>query len=67
LQGRRDRLHIVRRSSSNRVTSSTNSGTPPLRSETPAITPFDKAWRIAISPTMRTTSHASSGASVIMP
>jgi glutathione S-transferase len=40
------------RSSKSRVTSSTNSGTPPVRSVTPSITSFGSAWRAASSPTM---------------
>ena len=52
---RRDRLHAAcsPRSSSRRVTSSTNSGTPPVRSLTPSITSLDSACRAEISPTMR--------------
>jgi hypothetical protein len=37
------------------------------RSVTPAITSFDNAWRVAISPTIRAISPASSGASEITP
>ena len=51
------------RSSKSRVTSSTNSGTPPVRSLTPSTTSFDSAWREDISPTMRATSARSRGAS----
>ena len=43
------------RSSSRRVTSSTNSGTPPVRSLTPSMTSLDSAWREASLPTMRAT------------
>ena len=38
------------RSSRSRVTSSTNSGTPPVRSVTPSTTSFGSAWRAASSP-----------------
>ena len=40
------------RSNRSRVTSSTNSGTPPVRSVTPSTTSFGSAWRAASSPTM---------------
>ena len=53
------------RSSSSRVTSSTNSGTPPVRSLTPSIISSESACRLAISPTMRRTCARSSGASEI--
>ena len=51
------------RSTSRRVTSSTNSGTPPVRSLTLSTTSCDRASCAAISPTMRRTSVRSSGAS----
>jgi len=54
------------RSSKSRVTSSTNNGTPPVRSVTPSITSFGSAWRVASSPTMRRTCWRSSGASEIV-
>jgi hypothetical protein len=53
------------RSSRRRVTSSTNSGTPPVRSLTPSTTSCDSAYREASSPTIRATCARSSGASDI--
>ena len=55
------------RSSRSRVTSSTNSGTPPVRSPTPSIVSSESACRFAISPTMRRTWARSSGASETTP
>jgi hypothetical protein len=54
------------RSNKSRVTSSTNSGTPPVRSVTLSTTSFDNAWRAASSPTMCPTCWRSSGAKAIM-
>ena len=64
LQGRQDRLQPPASppSSRRRVTSSTNSGTPPVRSLTPSTTSLLSAWRAANSPTMSATSARSRGA-----
>jgi hypothetical protein len=51
------------RSNKSRVTSSTNSGTPPVRLTTSSITSRESAWRAEISPTMSRTWTRSSGAS----
>ena len=59
------RIACVPLSSKRRVTSSTNSGTPPVRSLTPSTTSSDCAWREEISPTMRATCARSRGASAI--
>jgi DNA-binding winged helix-turn-helix (wHTH) protein len=50
------------RSMRRRVTSSTNSGTPLVRSLTPSTTSLDSAWREAIPPTICRTCARSSGA-----
>jgi hypothetical protein len=44
-----------------RFTSSTNSGTPPVRSLTPSMTSLERAWLVEISLTMRVTPARSSG------
>ena len=51
------------RSNRSRVTSSTNSGTPPVRSATPSTTSLGSACRAASSATMSRTCWRSSGAS----
>ena len=50
-------------SSRRRVTSSTDSGTPPVRSLTPSTTSVLSAWRAASSPTICPTSARSRGLS----
>ena len=53
------------RSNSRRVTSSTNSGTPPVRSLTPSTMSLGSAWWAASSPTICATATRSSGQSEI--
>ena len=50
-------------SNKSRVTSSTNSGTPPVRAATSSTTSFGSAWRAESSATMSRTCARSSGAS----
>jgi hypothetical protein len=55
------------RSSRSLVTSSTNSGTPPVRAATSSTTSLGNAWRAESSVTMSRTWARSSGASEMVP
>ena len=55
------------RSNKSRVTSSTNSGTPPVRAATSSTTSRGSAWRAESSATMSRTWARSSGAKETVP